>query len=206
MCFFLFSVVAISLTGVMMPGPMFAVTVAKSYKSASAGPLVALGHGFVEIPLMLLIYLGMAAFLENDLVKFSLGFAGGGVLIYLGVNMFKARLKAMEGRGLPYNPIIVGIFTSIFNPFFLVWWATVGAMLIAKSLTFGSIGFGLLIPAHWLCDLGWLSFVSLVVYKTKHLWGSRVQRAIFAICSLILICFGLWFIISALGSALSNLY
>ena len=53
---FLLSVVVISLSGVMMPGPLFAVTVAKSYKSQLAGMQIALGHALVEIPLILFIY------------------------------------------------------------------------------------------------------------------------------------------------------
>ncbi|UCC91018.1 MAG: lysine transporter LysE, partial [Dehalococcoidia bacterium] len=56
---FLASVAVISLSGVMMPGPAFAVTVAKSYKSPFAGIKVALGHALVEVPVMVLIYRGL---------------------------------------------------------------------------------------------------------------------------------------------------
>ena len=65
MWFFLLTVAVISLSGVMMPGPMFAITVAKSYKSASAGSLVAIGHGIIKISLMILIYIGMGVFLQR---------------------------------------------------------------------------------------------------------------------------------------------
>ena len=181
-----------------MPGPMFAVTVTKSYRSPFAGLLVALGHGIVEVPLMFLIYFGLATFLEKGLAKFILGIAGGIVLIYLGASMFKARLKVEEDADPGYNSIVAGILTTIFNPFFLVWWVTVGANLIMRSLAFGSVGFGLFIPAHWLCDLAWLSFLSFMVYKTKRLWGTKAQQAVAMICSLTLIGFGLWFILSAL--------
>ncbi len=61
---FLLSLVGISLSGVMMPGPMFAVTLAKSYKSQLAGTQIALGHAIVEIPLMLLIYFGFGRFIS----------------------------------------------------------------------------------------------------------------------------------------------
>ena len=53
---FLTSVVLVSLSGVMTPGPLFAVTVAKSLKGKISGVLISFGHGVVEFPLMFLIY------------------------------------------------------------------------------------------------------------------------------------------------------
>ncbi len=53
---FLASVVVISLSGVLMPGPLFAVTLKKAAKSKVAGALIAVGHGIVEFPLMFLIF------------------------------------------------------------------------------------------------------------------------------------------------------
>ena len=45
---FFVSVVLISLSGVLMPGPLFAVTLKKAAKSKTAGALIAVGHGIVE--------------------------------------------------------------------------------------------------------------------------------------------------------------
>ena len=47
-----------SLSGVMAPGPMFTMTLAKSYKSPWTGAQVSLGHAVIEVPLILLIYFG----------------------------------------------------------------------------------------------------------------------------------------------------
>ena len=46
----LLSVIVISFSGVMMPGPMTAVTLAKSYKSPWAGVWISLGHAVIEVP------------------------------------------------------------------------------------------------------------------------------------------------------------
>ena len=59
---FLGSVMLISLSGVLMPGPLFAVTIQKSAKSKIAGALIAVGHGLVEFPLMFLIYFLLSQF------------------------------------------------------------------------------------------------------------------------------------------------
>ena len=196
---FLLSLVVISLSGVMMPGPMFAVTVAKSYKSQLAGTQIALGHAIVEIPLMLLIYFGFARFFQDELVQLILSVLGGAILIWLGASMFKARARVVEvGTDLPYNSVVAGVVTSALNPFFILWWATIGSKLIMDSLEFGTTGFALLIPVHWLCDLVWLSFVSILVYKTKSLWGRKFQGGLFASCSLLLIGFGVWFLVSGI--------
>jgi len=117
---FLLSVVIISLSGVMMPAPMFAVTVAKSYRSQFAGTLVALGHAVIEIPLMLLIYFGFARFFQNELVQIILYLGGAAMLFWLGIGMFRQRARIIErGKDLPYNSVVAGVVTTIFNPFFI---------------------------------------------------------------------------------------
>jgi len=196
---FLLSVVAISLSGVMMPGPVFAVTIAKSYKSQFAGIQIALGHALVEIPLMLLIYFGFARFFRQELAQIILSMLGGAMLIWLGIGVFRAKTRVIEiGKDLPYNSVVAGIITSAFNPFFILWWATVGSKLIMDSLDFGITGFALFITTHWLCDLVWLSFVSILVHRTQSLWGRKLQQGLFIACSLLLIGFGAWFLRSGI--------
>ncbi len=195
----LLSVVVISLSGVMMPGPMFAVTVAKSYRSPWVGVQVSLGHGVIELPLILLIYFGFARFFENNTVQLLVSLLGGAMLIWMGVAMFRARTEAVKrGQHLPYNAFIAGILTSGFNPYFLLWWATIGSLLVMKFLDFGAAGLTVFFVVHWLCDLVWLSFVSILVYKTRSLWGRKSQQGLFITCSLLLVGFGAWFLVSGL--------
>lgn len=195
----LLSVVVISLSGVMMPGPMFAVTLAKSYKSPLAGTQISLGHAVIEVPLILLIYFGFAQFFQNTVVQLVLSIVGGSMIIWLGISMFRARAKVVQGgKDLPYSAFTAGILTSGLNPFFLLWWATIGSLLVMRFLEFGTIGLAVFIVVHWLCDLVWLSFVSVMVYKTRSLWGRKFQEGLFIACSLLLIGFGGWFMVSGL--------
>ena len=198
----LLGVAVISLTGVMMPGPMFAVTVAKSYRSPWVGAKIALGHAVIEVPLILLIYFGFAQFFENTTVQLVLSLLGGGIIIWLGISMFRARTEVVHGgKDLPYNAFTVGIITSGLNPFFLLWWATVGSMLIMKVVDYGAGGLTAFILVHWSCDLLWLSLVSVLIYRTQTLWGKRFQEGLFIVCSLILAGFGVWFIVSGIQQA-----
>jgi len=182
-----------------MPGPMFAVTVTRGYRSPYAGTLTALGHAVVEIPLMLVIYFGLATFFEIEGVKIGLGIVGGLGLLYLGTSMFRARVGVVEGIGdLPYNSVVAGIATSVFNPYFLLWWATIGASLVMSASAFGITGLALFAVVHLFCDFAWLTLVSAVVYKTGHLWNRWVHITVFTVCSLLLIGFGVWFITAAI--------
>ena len=199
----LLSVVVISLSGVMMPGPMFAMTLAKSYRSPWAGAQVSLGHAVIEVPLILLIYFGFARFFENEIFQLVLSILGGGMIVWLGISMFRARAEVVRGgKDLPYSAFTAGVLTSGLNPFFLLWWATIGSLLIMKFLDFGIMGLAVFIVVHWLVDLVWLSFVSVTVYKTHSLWGRKLQEGLFIACSLLLVGFGGWFLISGVQSVI----
>jgi len=183
----------------MMPGPMFAVTVAKSYRSPWAGAQIAIGHAIIEVPIILLIYFGFARFFQHNAVQIVLSLIGGGVIVWLGISMFRARKEvAQGGKDLRYGGIATGIIMTAINPFIYLWWVTVGTMLVMKFVAFGTVGLPVLIITHWVCDLVWLSLISLLIYRTKALWGVRLQQWIFTVCSLALIGFGLWYFISGI--------
>lgn len=195
---FLFSVVVISLSGVMMPGPLFAMAVAKSYKTSVSGALVALGHAVIEIPLIFLIYFGWANFFKLTQLQILIGIIGGVILIYIGINMVRVRGAIVErGKDSSYGSFAGGIITTAVNPYFFLWWASIGSALIIKSIVFGLTGFVLFIVTHWLCDFGWLSGISLAIHRLHHLWNKKVHRVIFSLCGLLLVGFGIWFISSA---------
>jgi threonine/homoserine/homoserine lactone efflux protein len=196
---FLLSVIFISLSGVMMPGPLFAVTVAKGSKHKIAGILISLGHGVIEFPLMFLIYFGFAQFLASNAIQRIIGLIGGLLMVYLGFRMIKIEKKTgEEHEGFSYDSLTAGILTTGANPYFLLWWATVGAALIINSAIFGFVGFLVFAITHWFCDLLWNTFVTITVFKSKRFWTKKVRDIIFGFCFLVMVGFGLWFIISAL--------
>jgi threonine/homoserine/homoserine lactone efflux protein len=194
------TVVVTSLSGVMAPGPMFTATLAKSLKSPWAGVQVSLGHAVIEVPLIILIYFGLAQFFENITVQLVLGVLGGGMIIWMAVGLFRSRSEvARGGKDTTYSAFVAGIFMSGLNPFFLVWWVTVGALLLMNFLdAVGTWGLPLFIVVHWLCDLAWLSLVSFTVYRTHSFWGQRVQEWVFIVLSLALLYFGVYFIVKGI--------
>jgi len=190
------TVVVTSLSGVMMPGPMFTVTLAKSLKSPWAGVWVSLGHAVIEVPLILLVYFGLVRFLQHETVQLALSVVGGGMIIWMGTGLFRARRElAREGKDTSYNAFTAGILMSGLNPFFLVWWVTVGSLLLITFLdAVGNWGLPIFGLVHWLCDLVWLAIVSFTIYRTHSFWGPRVQEWVFIVLSLALLFFGGQFI------------
>ena len=194
---FLLSAAGISLSGVMLPGPLTAATITKGYRDKNAGILIALGHAVIELPLIALIYFGFARYFASPEAKKVIGLAGGLMLIFMGSMMLRTIRKALgEAADLPYNSLITGIVMTGANPYFFLWWATVGIALIAGAADFGILGLLLFTVVHWSCDLAWVQFISVSVFKTRHLWTQKVQRIIFGICALVLVGFGVWFCFS----------
>src|SRR4030042_65529 len=201
---FLGSVVLISLTGVMMPGPVTAVTVTKGSRRKGAGALVALGHGIIEIPLIFLIHLGLASFFELEAVKIGVGLAGGLVLLWMAWGIFRTRPTAFDDKKeTTHGSVVAGLATTAASPYFFLWWATVGAALLVNASDFGKTGVLAFGAVHWFCDLVWLLFLSWVVFKSKRLWTPKVSAVVFGICAAVLAGFGAWFIYSGIDLAIS---
>jgi threonine/homoserine/homoserine lactone efflux protein len=196
------TVIVTSLSGVMAPGPMFAVTLAKSLKSPWAGVLVSLGHAVIEVPLILLVYFGLKGFFQNEVFQLVLSVLGGSMIVWMGYDLFRSRKKIVkEGKDTSYNAFVAGILMSGLNPFFLFWWATVGLTLLKNfNDAVGSWGLPFFIVVHWLCDLVWLSLVSVVIYRTHRFWGPRIQEWAFILLALALLYFGVYFIVKGITS------
>ncbi|MBA7675177.1 hypothetical protein ES703_83407 [subsurface metagenome] len=204
--FFLFEVVVISLSGVMMPGPVTAAAVAMGTRSRYAGTLIAVGHGIIEFPLMILIMLGMDKLLKSTNAKIIIGLAGGVFLLIMAIQMLR-NLRSAEKEQAKVTksaPVLAGLILSAGNPYFLLWWATIGLTLATTASQFGVWAFALFAVVHWLCDFVWLGALSWASFKGSGLLSPRRQRTLLLICSLALLVFGVVFIYTA-GSTLINL-
>jgi len=187
---FLSEAILISLSGVMAPGPVTAAAVGKGSESPHAGAWIAIGHGVVEVPLMAAVLLGVTRVLDLPYVRAGIGALGGVFLLVMGVGMLRTLRSADVGSaGFHGSPVTAGILLSLGNPYLFVWWATVGAMLILRSIAFGLLGFVALAVSHWLCDFSWDYFLSALSYKGGRFFGRGFQRAVFAVCGVLLLVF-----------------
>jgi threonine/homoserine/homoserine lactone efflux protein len=206
---FLLLAVVISLTGVMLPGPMTAGTIAKGCRDKHAGIRIATGHAVIEIPLIAAIYLGCGYLISLPYVVEGIRIAGGLMLVYLGFRMFRT-IGNMPSQvdGLPSSSFVTGIVLTAVNPGFYVWWVLVGTNLVVGNVsvgnitvgaaaTFGLVGVVLFAFVHWCCDLAWSEFLSVGTFGSRRWWTQKVQKVVFTVCALILAGFGVWFCLSA---------
>jgi threonine/homoserine/homoserine lactone efflux protein len=194
---FLSIIAFISLTGVLMPGPVFAAAVAKGTESRHAGAWIALGHMLVEVPLIIAIASGFYYILTNDWIRGGIGIIGGGLLFFMGARMVQMKGESdVAEKAFPYHPFVAGVLTTGTNPYFLLWWATVGASMIILALGFGLGGLLLFIIVHESCDLGWDWLVSYSVNRSKNIWTPKTQSYVFGCCGLLLMLFGVYFVLS----------
>ena len=193
-------VLGLSASGVMMPGPVTAVVISKGTKSKWAGLMMALGHAIIEVPLMVIIYYGISAFLKSEGVQIGLGLAGGLLLLWLSLGVFKAEPVAVDVKyeGTHKSAIMAGLATSTASPYFFLWWATVGVTIVSGARAFGGGWMIVTGGVHWLFDAAWLLFISCFVFFLRRFLTPTVQRAISAICGLTLVGFGVYFIYRAI--------
>jgi len=199
--FFLLKAIVVSLSGVMAPGPVTAAAIAKGQRQRFAGALIAVGHGIIEFPLMILIVLGMDELLKSAKTQIVIGLAGGAFLLFMAIQMLRDIRKTdyTPEKSYKTGPVITGFLLSVGNPYFLLWWASVGLALATEATQLGIWAFALFAVIHWLCDLVWLQVLSWASFKGSALLGPRSQRIVLLVCSLALFFFGLYFISRALA-------
>lgn len=200
---FLLQAVLISLSGVMAPGPLTVVVVGKGARSARAGAAIAVGHGVIEFPLMALLVVGLAPFFAHPAFAAWVGLAGGLVLLWMGIDLVRTLRRPVASSTRPEaSALMAGILMTAGNPYFLVWWATVGATLVLRAWSFGLWRFALFAVIHWSLDLVWYFFLSAASHRGARLLGDRFRMGVSLVSGALLLYFGVRFVVDAAGAFL----
>lgn len=194
----------IGLSGAVMPGPLLALTLGEAARYGFwAGPLLVLGHGILELALVIAVVLGLSNFIESDLVLSSIGIVGGAVLVVLGLGTARRgwqRLPAptVGSAGLERNRKLVlsGVFVSFSNPHWSLWWATIGMTYLLWSLKLGAIGVASFFSGHILADLGWYALVAFIIATGKKAVPDATYHWLLIFCGLALVGLGVYFLAS----------
>jgi threonine/homoserine/homoserine lactone efflux protein len=195
----------VGLSGAMAPGPVLTVTISETLKRGfKAGPLIVLGHAILEMILLTLIFLGLGPFFEHPAVMRVFLWAGGLVLLWMGSQMILANKRTAEealnatGSGSSSGPVLAGVVLSLTNPYWIIWWVTVGMGFVTQSLQYGLIGLLSFYLGHILSDLAWYSFVSFSVSAGRRLCPAAVYRSVFILCGIALLFLGGLFLAKAI--------
>ncbi len=161
-----------------------------------------LGHAAVEMPLILLLAAGIGTIFKSPAVKIGIGMAGGAVLLFMAAQLLLSmrRNSAHAEASVQRRPFMTGVVLTGANPYFLIWWATVGLALATQAMSWGAAALLVFGVVHWLCDLGWLEMLSLTGHKGSQAFGLHSQTVISLICAVVLLGFGIKFLYDAVTS------
>jgi len=196
----------VGLSGALVPGPMLTVTISDSVKKGfKAGPLIILGHFITELAIMLAILAGLGWIIGSQTAVFIIGTFGGLVLIFMGYNISKpdkilSDIEKEEYGTQKYGSVMGGIITSLSNPFFYIWWATIGCTFMFKGLELaGIVGLLGFIIGHWSADLSWFSTISFFSSRGSKVMADRTYKVVMMICGVFLVLLGFYFILSQIN-------
>ena len=191
----------IGLTGALAPGPTLVAAINASVKGGwTAGPKVTLGHIAVEILMVAVIAAGLAVALSG--YSAVVAAVGGIALIGFGLVTLNgsrtARIDIPSDHDKDAAPVIAGFLTSIGNPYFWIWWLTVGSALLISAMDGGLVIMLAFIAGHWGADLSWYTLVSTGIHKGRFFLGQREYRIVLAGCGIFLVGFGIYYLSSLL--------
>jgi threonine/homoserine/homoserine lactone efflux protein len=195
----------VGLTGALVPGPMLFATIEVSLKKGwLAGPQVVFGHMIIEVVLYILILFGAASLVGSSIIS-AIFLIGGLSLFVFGVLTLKdARAVASSacisqgssGLKLTSSPILIGLITSVSNPYFWIWWLTAGGALVLKEYELGVIFAMAFMLGHWTADLSWFTVISGSFSRGKALLSQKAHRYILYTCGIFLVVFGFYFMLN----------
>ena len=194
----------IGLTGALAPGPTLIATINASLKGGwTMGPRVTLGHMAVEILMVVLVIAGLNVLIGG--YSWLIAIIGGTALVIFGIlTIFESRHARIDlslstnspAESATPRPFISGAVTSISNPYFWLWWLTVGSSLLIGAYAGGVLSAGAFILGHWGADLGWFTLVSVSIHSGRFFLGERKYRWTLAICGVFLILFGGYYLVT----------
>ncbi|UCG38707.1 MAG: LysE family transporter [bacterium] len=202
------SAFVVALSGALMPGPLLSVTVAHSPRFGwTFGPLAVLGHAILELGLISLVFLGAGPLLQSASVQSGVGIVGGAILLWMSWGMLVLGRSGLvqedrDPRCVRGNRAVwLGLLTSLSNPYWTLWWATVGLAFLTRAAELGPLGVAVFFFGHISGDLAWYTLVSAGASRGLKLVGGRPYRAVLLLCAVLLLLLGGWFVLYGIRMA-----
>ncbi|MBM3706274.1 MAG: hypothetical protein FJW66_07110, partial [Actinobacteria bacterium] len=148
-----FGSLVVAFSGALVPGPVFTFVITSvAQKGFWAAFFIIVGHSVLELVVVISFYLGILKYLDNEIVIKIISILGGAFLLYMAISIIvsvirkKIRLELETGKTYRHpglkNSLITsgkGILVSLATPYWYIWWLTIGAAFMVKSVKF-SIG------------------------------------------------------------------
>ena len=196
----------IGFSGALMPGPLTAVTVEHALRRGfPAAPLATLGHALLEAVMVILLIVGLGEYLALPYITAGIGVAGGLVLAWMGCGMIRSAVRGALSLDISSresrrknSTFWSGLIATASNPYWFLWWATVGAGYVALSRNHGIPGVLLFFSGHILADFLWLSLLAAALVSGKRWLTDGIYKWIVFGLGLFLCAFSFYFFWSGL--------
>jgi threonine/homoserine/homoserine lactone efflux protein len=199
---FLATVVVVTASGALAPGTLFAANLLQGAKGgAKSGFMISVGHTVVELPLVMLMALGISSVMSFPGFALVVGLVGGSALIGFGLLQIRQAfrqpltLEPVQETGLQRKALILGVGLTALNPYFILWWLTVGLGLVVQAVELGALlGVLIMYVSHVWMDYAWLVGTAYLSARGMMLLGARGHRLLLLGLAAFLIYFGIGFI------------
>ena len=192
-------VIVISASGVMAPGPLFAANISYGLREGvKSGVKMAIGHTIVEFPLVILLGIGVFSLETFPEFRIIISIVGAITLFVFALVQIKTVLQNNKNiTSTPkHGPLVTGIVLSALNPFFIIWWLTIGFKLISDAmLVWAFSGIVIVFFLHIWMDFAWLGGISFLASKSSKILSNRNYKFIMIGLSLLLVYFGITFLV-----------
>jgi threonine/homoserine/homoserine lactone efflux protein len=192
-------VIAVSASGVMAPGPLFAANISYGLRDGvKSGIKMAIGHTIVEFPLVILLGIGVFSLEIFPEFRVLISILGAITLFAFAFIQIKTALQKKEDSisNPKQGPLVTGIVLSALNPFFIIWWLTIGFKLISDAmLIWAFTGILIVFVMHIWMDFVWLGGISFLASKSSQIISNRNYKALMIVLSLMLVYFGITFLV-----------
>ncbi|HEY4662957.1 MAG TPA: LysE family transporter [Candidatus Humimicrobiaceae bacterium] len=201
----------VAFSGALVPGPMLTLVISSvARKGFWTSFFIVVGHAILELIVVIGFFLGILKFLDNPLIAKIIGLLGGIFLLYIGtdiiVSIFKKKFiidfkSVLKQRTITGKSTIIvifkGILISLMNPYWYIWWISIGAAFILKSVQFNTAGITSFYIGHISADFIWYLFIGFLVNTGRRFFNQKIYNGILIACSIFLFYLGIRFIIEA---------
>ena len=207
-----FGAMIVGFSGALTPGPMLTLIISSTAeKGFWTSFFIVVGHALLELLVVAAFFLGLLRYLENPLIAKIIGIVGGVFLLYLGVDIiisvfrkrltidFKSMVKKRTMNARSTGIIVLkGILVSLMNPYWYIWWISIGAAFIIKSVKFNVGGVTAFFTGHISADFIWYLFIGFLISTGRRFLNQKIYNGILIACSVFLFYLGIKFIVDAL--------
>ena len=197
----------VGLSGALSPAQLLAYDIKESLRIGPwAGPAISLGHSILELGVVALLYFGAATILDSDVAQICISIIGGAVLIFMAATFIRNSSKHSEINTIPnksyfdkMGPVIGGVIVTVSNPYWSVWWVTVGLAYLIWSQEYGLVGVACFYFGHILADFAWFSLVSIIIASGRKLIVGKIYKIILVLCGVGMGGMGIYFFIRGIN-------